>query len=325
VAVVDRLKNLVRLLRNTDGARREAFRTHVFHQAGRVTPFLGVEHDGVRYVLSTRESGGVAFPTFIFGFFDEEVVGRMRQALSLHAGIATLDGLTVLDVGANIGTETVSLLMRHGVERVIAIEPDPENVRFLKANLALNGVDDRVTIRQIALSDVDGTVELERSESNWGDHRIRVNQPAGRDLRGESQRASAEVPACRLDTLVDTGEINVDDLDLVWMDAQGHEGHILAGAGSLAASRIPIVTEYWPYGLRRAGGLERFHALVKQHYDVVVDLREPHVALDAGRVSELADRYVAENGDPFAAHTDVLLLPRWPSSDASNIVNRRTD
>ena len=46
-----RLKNLVRLMRNTDGARREAVRVHAFEQARRLTPFVGVEHDGVRYVL----------------------------------------------------------------------------------------------------------------------------------------------------------------------------------------------------------------------------------------------------------------------------------
>ena len=42
-------------------------------------------------------------------------------------------------------------------------------------------------------------------------------------------------------------------LGLVWMDAQGHEAHILSGAEVLHAPDIPIVTEYWPQGLRHAG------------------------------------------------------------------------
>lgn len=28
-----------------------------------------------------------------------------------------------------------------------------------------------------------------------------------------------------------------------------------------------VVTEYWPYGLRRAGALERFHALIAERPD----------------------------------------------------------
>jgi FkbM family methyltransferase len=296
-------------LRNADGARREALRSYAFRLAGRLMPFVGVEHDGVRYVLSTRDWAGVGSPTFVFGVFDEDVIERMLVALKQHAGITTLEGMTVLEVGANIGTETVSLLVRHGVERVVAVEPDSENVRFLRANLALNGVQDRVDVHQIALSDTDGTVVLEYSTDNWGDHRIRVAEPSGPDLRDEGQRATAEVSARRLDSLADAGEIDFDQIDLMWMDAQGHEGHILAGGEQLAAAGMPILTEYWPYGLRRVDALDRFHALVAARHSIVVDLSEPTVALDAKRVAELADRYaVDDKGDPFNPHTNLLLL-----------------
>src|ERR1035438_7599035 len=105
------MKNLGRLIFNIGEARREAVRMHAFQQARRITPFVGVEHDGVRYILSTRERG-VGFPTFVFGSFDEDAVNGMLTALEQHAGISSLDGLSVLEVGANIGTVAVSLLVR---------------------------------------------------------------------------------------------------------------------------------------------------------------------------------------------------------------------
>jgi FkbM family methyltransferase len=281
---------------------------HAFNQARRLTPFVGVEHNGVRYVLSTREQG-VGFPTFVFGSFDEDTVNGMLTALEQHAGISTVSGLSVLNVGANIGTVAVSLLVRHGVKRLVAVEPDAENVRFLRANLALNGVQDRAEIHQIALSDTDDTLVLESSASNCGDHRIRVAEPFGPDLHDEGQRATVEISARRLDSLGDSGEIDLDDIDLVWMDTQGHEAHILAGAGHLIAAGTPIVTEYWPYGLRRAGALERFHALVAERCSIVVDLREPTVAIDAKDIAGLADRYVPQHGeDASVPYTDLLLL-----------------
>ncbi len=303
-------RNVERVVRNTDGARRAAFRACVFLLARRLTPFVGVEHDGVRYVLSPLEPAGVCYPTFVRGFFDEETVRSMIVALREHAGIPTVEGMTVLEIGANIGTETVSLLLHHGVERVIAMEPDPENVRFLRANLALNGVHDRVMIHEMALSDADGTVLLERSQDNWGDHRVRVTDPSVPDLHDESSRVTSEVTAWRLDSLVSAGEIDLDDIDLVWIDAQGHEGHILDGAERLATAGIPVVTEYWPYGLRRADALERFHTLVAERYRTVVDLRMPAVALAAEDIATLAVRYAADNGaDPTVPYTDLLLLP----------------
>ena len=169
-------------------ARGRSIRAYAFPLAGRITPFLGVEHEGVRYVISTRESGGVGYGTFVTGTFDEEVLRRMLVQLEQHRQITTLRGMTILEVGANIGTETVSLLKRHGAERVLAFEPDAENVRFLRANLALNGLHDRAEIHEMALSDVDATLLLESSAENWGDHRIRV---AERPRTRPAQRAHA--------------------------------------------------------------------------------------------------------------------------------------
>jgi FkbM family methyltransferase len=233
----------MRVVRNTDGARGLALRACIFLLARRLMPFVGVERKGVRYVLSTSETDGVNFSTFVHGVFDEETVRRMSVALRQHAGIATLRGLTVLEVGANIGTETVSMLVRHGVARVVAVEPDLENVRLLQANLALNGVQDSVRIHQMALSDADGTLMLERSAENQGDHRIRL-PASGPDLRNEGERVVVEVPGRSIDSLADAGEIDLDDIDLMWMDAQGHEAHILAGAERLAATNIPVLAEY---------------------------------------------------------------------------------
>ncbi len=299
---------LYRLLRNTDGIRSQRLRWYVFPILARLTPFVGVEHDGVRYVLGTRDRRGVGYGTFVSGSFERETLRRMLVALSRH-GVMTLRGMTVLEVGANIGTETVSLLSHHGVERVVAFEPDAENARLLRANLALNGLDRRADVHEIALSDVDAMLLLERSADNNGDHRIRVLDTSGPDLFNEAERTTVEVRARSIDSLVESGELNLDAVGLVWMDAQGHEGHVLAGAQKLIAAGVPVLTEYWPYGLNRAGGLDRFHTAVAEGYGTVIDLRsnhdEPPVTLPANRVAELADRYSEE----FLSYSDLLLIP----------------
>ena len=311
IALRQRLRNLVRIARNSSGARGEALRVWFFKLAGRVTPMLGVEHSGLRVVVSTKETAGVGFYTFVHGGYEEETVERLLAALENRLGLGSLRGMTVLEVGSNIGTETVSLLGRHGATRVVAIEPDPDNARFLRANLALNGLEGRAEVLELALSDVDAKLRLERSPDNWGDHRIRVPQPRGPSLSVEHERATVEVPARRLDSLIESGEVDLGALDLVWMDVQGHEAHVLAGAERLVDAGIPILTEYWPYGLSRIGALERFHTLVADRHDEVLDLRPNQPgppAVIAGRdVATLADRYPR---DAFVASTDLLLVPR---------------
>lgn len=49
-----------------------------------------------------------------------------------------LEGKTVLDVGAGEG-ETAAFFFSHGASKVIAIEPDPEKFRRLKANIRSQG------------------------------------------------------------------------------------------------------------------------------------------------------------------------------------------
>ena len=306
-----RLRNLVRIARDSNGARGEALRVWFFRLAGRVTPMLGVEHAGLRLVVSTGETAGVGFYTFVHGGYEEQTIERLLAALERRLGLSSLRGLTVLEVGSNIGTETVSMLGRHGAARVVAIEPDPDNARFLRANLALNGLEGRAKVLELALSDVDAKLRLERSPDNWGDHRIRVASPTGPSLSVEHERTTVEVPARTLDSLIEAGDVDVGTLDLVWMDVQGHEAHVLAGAERLVDAGIPIVTEYWPYGLNRVGALERFHRLVVERHDEILDLRPnqpgPPAVIAARDVAVLADRYPR---DEFAASTDLLLVPR---------------
>lgn len=295
---------------NRAGGRDHALRLLAFRLARRVTPFVAVDAGDLRYVVSTDDTAGAGIAAFVHGDFEADTMRRTVAALAEHAGIDSLRGRNVLEVGANIGTETVSLVVRHGAARVVAIEPDVSNVSLLRANVELNGLREFVEVHHLALSDTDGTLELELSDDNWGDHRIRVERPSGPSVVGEDRRATASVATRRLDTLVASGEIDLHAIDVVWMDVQGHEGHVLAGAERLLESDIPVMTEYWPYGLRRAGGLDRFHALVARSFSLAVDLRPspgaPPRVLPAADLAGLAEAYAT---DAFAEHTNVLLVP----------------
>ena len=59
------------------------------------------------------------------------------QPLAKEYGRLGEAGTTILDIGANLGAFSV-WLARQGAWRVIAVEPVPETMRYLKANLDLN-------------------------------------------------------------------------------------------------------------------------------------------------------------------------------------------
>jgi FkbM family methyltransferase len=133
---------------------------------------------------------------------------------------------TFVDVGANIGTTTL-LALKLGFSRVVAIEPHPENLRLLQANVILNGYDDAVTIVAAGASDAPGTGHLRRHPLNVGAHR----------LVARSRTNSVEVPLVTLDSVVP------DDATVIWLDTQGSEEAILSGAPHTLARRPALVLE----------------------------------------------------------------------------------
>ena len=67
-------------------------------------------------------------------------------------------GDVVVDVGANHGF--ASCWFAHRGARVVAFEPSPEVFALLQANVAANGLGDRITLCQEAVSDRDGRATL---------------------------------------------------------------------------------------------------------------------------------------------------------------------
>jgi FkbM family methyltransferase len=277
---------LLRRIARTRGEQRRAhLRELGFRMLRRVTPSVVVEDRGMRVHVQTADLE-MSRLVYIFGLFDEDL---LRHALDVLG--QPLDGRVFVDVGANIGTTSLAAI-RAGASRVIAVEPAPANVSSLRLTIADNGLSERVELVEAAASDRDGTVRLDLSPANSGDHRVRVERAH------EDATESVEVPARTLDSLVE----DPDRVGLVWADVQGHEAHVLAGAERLAG--VPWVVEYWPYGLERAGSLERLHELVGERFARFVDLRVGGGERPAAQVAALAGRYGGVQG-----FTDLLLLP----------------
>jgi FkbM family methyltransferase len=100
--------------------------------------------------LLFNSAGG--FPSRALGHVEPEVQGALAELLR--------PGDVFYDVGANIGYFTVIGARLVGSSgRVVAVEPQPEALRRLAHNLAINGFDN-VTIVEAAIADEEGESEL---------------------------------------------------------------------------------------------------------------------------------------------------------------------
>lgn len=118
-------------------------------------------------------------------------------------------GMTVVDVGANIGY--YMLLFRRSVGSegtIICIEPDEENLQELRRQIAGNSLLN-VTVMPVAAGAVDGKALLEPGINA----RVR-----------EGGREGREVALRRLDSLLQS------PIDVLKIDVEGYEGFVLDGA-----------------------------------------------------------------------------------------------
>ena len=157
---------------------------------------------------------------------------------------ACRDGMTFLDVGANLGYYTALAARAVGPNgRVLAVEPDPDSFGYLEQTIAANAVGN-VEAFPVAASDAPATLPLYISTDNRGDNRLYAS--------GED-RPQVEVAARPLDALL--RENKIDTVDLIKIDVQGYEPKVIAGLRETITSspNLTLLTEFWPQGIDEAG------------------------------------------------------------------------
>jgi FkbM family methyltransferase len=153
--------------------------------------------------------------------------GKIRTAVDVLRKHGFLEGSHqrwMLDIGANIGTVCVPLVMNEEFAGALAFEPEPRNFRLLLRNICQNGLEGLIKALQIGLSEAPGKVSFELSRDNYGDHRVRVGACADLpDRYGESGRRLTVVPVDTLDAVIERTDLDPHQLGLIFLDVQGHE------------------------------------------------------------------------------------------------------
>ncbi len=254
-----------------------------FRLARFFTPTLEAVWPAGHFVVATSDAV-ISRITFVDGPFALDVGVAAHEFVCdiLGESFDLADG-DVLEVGANIGTGSVAFVTVLGARRVHAFEPAPENFRLLRQTVLANDLSERILTHQVALSNSDGHVLFELAPRTWGDHRVRVAKQHGADAFDEADRDVVTVPSATIDSLVRNGTLDLTKIKLVWVDIQGHEGFFMEGALELLRTSIPVVVEFWPYGLSRVGGVGKFVELAQEHYTHFLNVNNARHSLDDGR------------------------------------------
>ncbi|WP_341527861.1 FkbM family methyltransferase [Nostoc sp. UHCC 0302] len=143
-------------------------------------------------------------------------------------------GMTVIDVGANVGVYTFSAALKVGSEgRVLAVEPFSGCVRCLQETCRINQLS-WVKVCAGAASDRNGIVKLLLHSAN------ELNQVISSDAAENMSSESFEEATCfTLDSLIE--QENIERVDFLKIDAEGHEMAVLTGSQKLLTQFAPVI------------------------------------------------------------------------------------
>lgn len=186
--------------------------------------YLDPTDDGIAYDLLIRGTREIASST--------EFQRRISD-LSAEA-----DGkVVVLDVGANIGYYVLLECQAAGPQAdVYAVEPNPESVSLLEANVTQNEYDDRVTISPCAIADEDGSATL--LQSSYSNHsRIATTCREFNDDVVDTY----QVEGVTMETLLDRHALDPGSVNVVRADIEGYDDTIVSQLEPILLASGPLV------------------------------------------------------------------------------------
>lgn len=209
------------------------------------------------------------------------------------------EGMTALDVGANVGHHTVVYGRLVGeTGRVVSFEPQSAIFRILSANTVLNG-GFNTDLVQACVGDAEGFLNLYpvdyRSQTNFGALGVDP-KPDARAVRGEKCRVA------RLDDLL--AELNrpLERVDFVKVDVQSFELYVLRGATATIERHKPtFFLEISPYWMGKSYDYKEVYQFLWDAGYVVDHLSDASV--EPSKVKEWSGRET-EEWDILARHKD---------------------
>jgi FkbM family methyltransferase len=210
------------------------------------TRFGGVISEAVIQIGMER-SHSVESRGFRLRFAVPNSINRLRVKSFNDKEPETLDwidqlpeGCSLWDIGANVGLYSIYAAKKRECQ-VVAFEPSVFNLELLARNLFLNGLQDRVSLVPLALSDQLGTNQLHMTNTDWGGALSSFGRNFGWD--GQTMDPSFSFPTMGITMDEAVSLLRLAPPEFIKMDVDGIEHIILGGGARVLAGVRGILIE----------------------------------------------------------------------------------
>ena len=238
------------------------------------------------HIMTFSPSDYIGRKIFRKGHFERDHVARLLAIMQARG--LPMNGKVLLELGGNIGTQTVYFALSKAFERIVCVEPDPRNFQLLQTNIAQNKIGDCVTPINCAAGDMQGEIEFFQHLNNHGKSSMTRTHPTD---------ASIVVPVKPVSLILEDAGVSVADVGLIWMDIEGYEPVASRQMQGLFSRRVPVYTEFTSqfYGQEQASAFVKF--LSAYYEDCLVFFQDDQ--------AEMKVKDIPTDREQF----DILLLP----------------
>ena len=163
-----------------------------------------------------------AFVFSVHGYYDWRNIALVNEILKHKKG-------DIIEVGSNIGTETISysdIAKKYGYN-VYAFEPLPSNLKWLN-RIKLNNNLDNLHISDLLVSDYQGSAYFEIPKGN--------NSGSGHIIDSKNSNSLNKFKVVSLDTY-----LNISKIAVIAVDVEGFELNVIRGAENIINKYRPIL------------------------------------------------------------------------------------
>jgi FkbM family methyltransferase len=172
-------------------------------------------------------------------------------------------GSTVIDIGAQAGNMSVAYSLF--AEKVISFEPNPATFEVLEKNSELNP---NIFPFNYAISDEEGPLTFHYSDHGFCNGGFATRTQVGIGVTGHN--IPIDVWAINLEKFIEENNIEVGNISLIKIDAEGHDKDILKTLTNIITTHSPVLITEIYNGLNPneiTDLLDTIHSLGYKAYD----------------------------------------------------------
>jgi FkbM family methyltransferase len=191
----------------------------------------------------------------IEALFNEKILKNLSKIIT--------PGSTVIDIGAQVGNMSVAYSLF--ANKVISFEPNPATFEVLEKNSDLNP---NIQPFNYAISDEEGPLTFHYSDYGFCNGGFATRTQQGVGVTGH--KIPIDVWAINLEKFIQENNIEIGNISLIKIDAEGHDKDILKTIKNIISSHKPILITEIYNGLNPneiTDLLDTIHSLGYKAYD----------------------------------------------------------